>query len=299
MMSRFSKTGFTLIELLVIIGLIVIMAASIVAAFHYYGAKSDLSGTATRLVSLLRLAQNKTLASENEGPWGIHFDLVSTPQKFTLFNGQSFATRDHNFDKDYKLSKGIQLSNINLAGGGNEIVFTKVYGTTQQIGQVSLWLTTDHSQTETIYIDGSGKVQAVSEVAGSDSQRVKDFRHSHLDYSRTIDILNEKIKLTFNQEGTPVVTEIPIASSLVDNQFYWEVELSVAGSMQKVLIHTHRLNSPDTQFCIHRDGQDNSKSLMVDISGDIVLSPDLVSYNASGSNVVKGNSFFVSDPMVQ
>lgn len=299
MRSKFFKIGFTLIELLVIVSLIAIMAASIIAAFHYYGAKSDLSGTATRIVSLLRLAQNKTLASENEGPWGIYFDLTNTPQKFTLFNGQSFAARDRSFDQNYNLPKGIQLSGIDLAGGGNEIVFTKVYGTTQQIGQVSLWLTADHLQTATIYIDGSGRVQAVSGATGSDSQRVKDFRHLHVDYSRTIDTLNEKIKLTFNQEGTPVVTEIPIISGLVDNQFYWEVELSVAGSTQKVLIHTHRLNSPDTQFCIHRDGQDNDKSLRVDVSGDAASSPNLVSYNASGSSIVKGNSLFVSNPLAQ
>lgn len=299
MRSKFFKTGFTLIELLVIISLIAIMAASIIAGFHYYGVKSDLNGVAARIVSLLRLAQNKTLASENEGPWGVYFDLGSLPQKFTLFNGQSFSARDHSFDQNYSLPRGIEFSDINLAGGGSEVIFTKVYGTTQQTGQVFLWLKIDHSQTKVIYIDASGKVQAASGAAGSDDQRVKDFRHLHLDYSRAIDIPNEKIKLTFNQEGTPVVTEIPIASNLINNQFYWEGEVSVDSSVQKVVIHTHRLNSSDTQFCLHRDGQDNNKSLRVDISGDIASSPNLVSYNASGSSVVKGNSLFVSDPIAQ
>ena len=95
--------------------------------------------------------------------------------------------------------------------------------------------------------------------------------------------------------GAVRVKEILIADNLEDNQIYWEGEIDVGGETQKLKIHTHRLNAPDTQFCIHRDRRYNNKALNIDISGDGGVTPNLIGYNSEGQTT-KGSSIFVSEP---
>jgi hypothetical protein len=79
-----------------------------------------------------------------------------------------------------------------------------------------------------------------------------------------------------------------------DGQIFWEGEVNVAGSNQKIRIHTLTLNAPGTQFCIHRDRRYNNKSLKLEVSGD--SSGDLIFYDGYGQTQ-KGSSIYVQDPV--
>ena len=105
----------------------------------------------------------------------------------------------------------------------------------------------------------------------------------HFDYTRVIDTATEDIIL--NVEGT--VQSILIADNISSGQFFWEGEIE--GQLLK--IHTHRLNNPDTQICIHRDRRFNDKTLSVSISGD--SSGVVADYSADGS-IVLIESIYVS-----
>lgn len=122
----------------------------------------------------------------------------------------------------------------------------------------------------------------------SDENRIKDSRHVHFDYSRVISTAAERLILTFDYDSSPIVQEIIIADNLQDGQIIWEG--------QNIKIQTHRLNNPDTQFSLHRDGRYNTKSLKVELSGD--ASGDLIRYQANGQTA-KGNSIYVTDPNLQ
>ena len=291
-----SGAGFTLVEVLTIVGILIILTGMAVPAFRFFGRESDLNNSAEEIINTLRLAQNKTLASEGASQWGVYFSTTTTPHQYILFEGSSFASRATSSDEVHQLSKSIEIYEIDL-WGGNEVVFEKVTGytsSTSQIGKVSLRLKDEPLKTKTIYAENSGLISLTSPSTLSDQNRLKDSRHVHFDYTnRQISTSTEKIILTFTYDTSSTTKEIIIADNIKDNQIYWEGEVNVGGDIQKLKIHTHRLNDPATgsQFCIHRDRRVNNKSLTITISGD--GSGSLISYTAEGQES-RGTSTYLA-----
>jgi type II secretory pathway pseudopilin PulG len=284
--------SFTLVEILVIIGTMIILMALATPAFRVFQRESDLNDSSEEIINTLRLAQNKALASEEASQFGVYFDNTTTPHQYTLFKGSDYASRDSTFDEIHKLPKSIEIYEINL-GGGKEVVFNRVSGETNQSGNIKIRLVSDISKTKTIYIENSGQVGLSSPTTPSDQNRIKDSRHVHFDYSRSIATSTEKLILNFTYNTSTTTKEIVIADNIKDGQIYWEDEVEVDGQIQKLKIHTHRLNNPDTQFCVHRDRRYNNKALEIKISGDI--SGNLIQYSADGLTT-KGTSSYVSEP---
>jgi len=291
-------TGFTLIELLVIVGISLILILLAFPNFRFFGKESDLANSAQEIVNTLRLAQNKTLASEKASQWGVYFKTSTQPHQYTLFEGSSFASRVTSSDEVHQLPKSIEIYEIDL-WGGSEVVFERVTGyasSTSQIGKVSIRLKDEPSKEKTIYVENSGLISLTNPSTPSDQDRLKDSRHVHFDYNRKISTSTEKLILTFTYDTSITTKEIIIAEKIKDDQIYWEGEVDVGGEIQKLKIHTHRLNNLDTQFCIHRDRRYNNKALKVEISGD--SSGELIKYDASGQTT-KGTSIYVSEPSWQ
>lgn len=285
--------GVTIIELIVVIAILVILATISVSTLQFFQRESGLNNNTEEVISTLRLAQSKALASEGASQYGVYFDDTTSPHQYILFKGIDFTSRDSSFDEIQKLPEVVEFSNINL-DGGNEVVFNRVSGITDQSGNISLRLRTDSSKTRIIYIESSGQVSITSPSVPTDS-RIRDSRHVHFDYSRIINTATEKLTLILD---ISVTKEIIIADNLKEGQIYWEGEIDVGGDIQKLKVHTHRLNNLDTQFCIHRDGRYNNKSLDINISGDGGGSPNLISYTLDGQTT-KGSSIYVLEPVWQ
>jgi len=284
------KKGFIFIELVVIIGILVILAAIAFPAFRFFQKESDLNNSAEQIINTLRLAQNKTLASEGDSQWGLYFSATTSPHQYTLFQGANYASRQVSLDETHKLPKNIEIYEINLGGGGTETIFERVSGITQQFGTIALRLKTDNTKTATVHIENSGQAGLTVPLSPSDENRIKDSRHVHFDYTRIIATSIERLILTF--EGG-VVENILIADNLKDEQIFWEGTVNVGGDNQYVIIHTHTLNDFEdgTQFCIHRDRRYNNKALKVELSDD--SSGFLIDYSADGLITIK-TSIYVS-----
>lgn len=289
--------GFTLIEILVTIGILLILASTAFLGIGPLQRQSDLQNTSQEMVNILRLAQNRTLASEGQSQYGVYFDDTASPHRYTLFKGSSYVSRDVAADEIFFIPESVIISSMSV-GGGKEVVFDRIVGTTNQSGQVLLQLVADPTKTQTIYIESSGLVGMTSPSNASDAARIKDSRHVHIEYvGRTIDTATEKLVLRF-----PTVTkEIPIAQNLQAGQIYWEGTVTDGGEIQKIRVQTHRLNDAllGTQFSIHRDRRFNSKSLTIDI--DAPVDPDvgtLIEYAADGQ-VTEGTSVYVSATVSQ
>jgi hypothetical protein len=238
---------------------------------------TDVNNVIQEFANILRLAQNKTLSSENSSQYGVYLDNVASPNKYTLFKGESYALRDVSADQIYSLPESAEFFEINL-GGSNEVVFIKLTGQISQPGDVSIRLKSDTSQVKSIYLDNSGAISFASSSSPSDVSRIKDSRHLHFDYSRNINTASENITLNFNNGS--VVQTFPISDHIADGQIKWSGTFSVNGSDQTIEISTHKLNSPETQFSIKRDRRLNDKAVKITISND--SSGYLVNYSADG-----------------
>ncbi len=268
------KKGVTFVELMVVIGVLLIIFAMSVPGFAFFQKGSSLNNDAEKIVNVLRVAQNKTLASEGSGQYGVYFQA---PDQYTLFKGADYTSRDISYDKVYNLSSGVEIYD-----GLTEVVFQGITGFVNLPGYISLRLISEPSEIKTVYVEGSGH-SSLSPPSLPSGSKVEDSRHMHFDYTRVIDTATEDIVL--NAGGT--VQNIPIAGNIILGQFFWQGEIN----NQPLKIHTHRLNNPDTQICIHRDRRFNDKTLSVSISGD--ASGAIADYSADGS-VVLIESIYVS-----
>ncbi len=285
------QKSFTIVELLITIGILIILTAIVVPSFRLFQKESDLDNSVGQIINILRLAQNKALASEGGAQWGVYFSTTSSPHQYVLFRGTSYDLRAVSFDEVHQLPESIEFEAVNLANASSEVVFKKMVGDTEQFGTVFLRLKIDHAQIRSLYVESSGLVSATLSAIPSDSDRIKDSRHIHLDYTRNINTLTEDLILSF---GGGVIKTIVIADNLQAGQIYWRGGVDVLGEIQQLEIHTHRLNDfvEGTQFSIHRDRRYNNKSLKVELSGD--SSGFLADYSADGLSTIK-TSIYASD----
>ncbi len=284
-----TNSGISFIETMMVLAILVILISIAAPVFIFFQRSLEFNNNIEEIISVLRIARNKALASEGSRQYGVYFDNTGSPHQYILFKGESFALRDNFFDDEaYNLSDNIEFYDIDL-NGGNEIVFDRVTGNTSQPGDISLRLKTDLTKTKTIYIEGSGYVKLTAPVIPSDDNRIKDSRHVHFDYNNMIDTVNEILILSF--EGG-VNKTIIIADNMKDGQIYWEGEVDVNGEIQKIKIHTHNLNNPNTLFCVYRDIRYNNKSLAITISGD--GTGTLIEYSADGS-ITTSTSIYVTN----
>ncbi len=147
--------GFTLVETLVIIGIMIILIALAIPTYRFFQIESGLENITEKIINSLRLARNKTLASEGASQYGVHFATTTIPHQFTLFKGGSYITRDDTADQISQLPTSVEIYEINLADGGEEIAFNRVVGDTAQAGSLGLRLIDNPGETRTIYIENT------------------------------------------------------------------------------------------------------------------------------------------------
>lgn len=287
-MKRNQSPGFTVIEFIVVMVMLTFLGMIAVSNFNAFLKKSDAEAGAQEFANVLRLAQSRTISSESSGSYGVYVNTSVTPHQYVLFKGASYATRTVSEDQTYTLPKNSEFFNITL-GGGSEVTFNRLTGNSNQAGNVTVMSKVDTTQTKVVYIDNAGVVSFSATSVPSDASRVKDTRHVHFNYSRVINTATENITLNFN--NGQVVQTFPINAYMVANQIEWYDTVSVGGTDQTVEVHTHRLNSSDTQFSIRRDKRYNDKSLKITISGEL---GSLIEYTADGSSTTYTSTYVSS-----
>ncbi len=270
-----SSKGFTIIEMLIVVTILMVLVAMAVQPFFTIKKATDVDTAAEEFMGVVKLAQSRTVSSENSVQYGVYLNTSSLPNQYIMFKGASYATRDTTADVTYLLPNTVQFSGVSL-GSVNQIVFDKLTGASEESGTISIRSKVDNSQSKTMYVTSSGVINSAS-TAPLDDNRVKDSRHIQFDYSRIINTSTESVVLYFDNT---VTESIPMSENLTNGQFQWSGTVTVGGVGQTVSVITHRLNNPDTEFSIHRDGRYNTKSLKVSISGD--ASGYLVNYSADG-----------------
>lgn len=283
--------GTTLLEVVVGVAVLFILAALALPSSSIQKT-TDIQVNTEQIVSTLSLARSRTTASESNSQHGVFFDALA--DTYTLFKGSDYASRDTGKDQVFELASSVEISSVSF-GGGDEIVFERIYGSTLQSGSLTIQLISDSSVTSTILVAASGQVNTSSPSVPSDSGRVVDSRHVHLEYvGREVNTAIEDIVLTF-----PTATEvIPISANMSEGQIVWSGTITVDGEEQQIGIQTHRLNDSvlGTQFSIRRDRRFNTKTFYMSLSGDV--SGEIITYAAAGQTTA-GTSIYVSSPDLQ
>ncbi len=148
----FRYRAFTIVELLIAIAVISVLFIIIVSAFSSFNRNASVVSSTQIVLSGLGEARTKTLASQGESVYGVHFGVDSV----TLFKGSVYNVSDPE-NEEKKLPAQTTIGNIALQGGGSDVVFIRLTGATDQYGTVSV-SEPSASVTKTITIEQTGVV---------------------------------------------------------------------------------------------------------------------------------------------
>ncbi len=248
------KKAFTIIEFLIVLGILSLMLALSYSAFSFLTKKSDLDSSANNIFSIVALAKNKTLASEGAKQYGVYFDTSVSPNKYVLFQGVNYVSRDSIFDETHYLPLNVEFSSISFSELNNEVIFNRLDGSADNFGFVVLH-SLKTNDIKTIYVYLSGEPSFEPELA-SGIGRIFDSRHVHFDLGWSI---SGATTLKFDFINAGQIKQVVMADYFLLGEFNWEGEFSINDVVQKFKIHTHQLD-PVTQLCIHRDRDENKNN---------------------------------------
>jgi len=149
------KNGFTLLEIIVVIAILVTTTSLSIGPLIDFRNAQILSKGASDVLSFVKEARSRTLASKDFSQYGIHFEADDV----VLFKGNTFVELDPD-NESLSLGSGIEISDISLNGGGSDLVFDRLTGQTGEYGTTTLRLKSDPSKFKNIVISQLG----VSEI---------------------------------------------------------------------------------------------------------------------------------------
>lgn len=143
-------------EIIISLTIFLILAIIVVSSFSSFRNNQELTNAVQETINLLNLARSKTLSSEGSSQYGVHFES----SRIVLFKGVSFS--ESNPDNNVAVfSSLIEISAINLNGEGNNLVFQRLTGKTDNYGTITLGIKSDVSKTKIIDIKNTGIVNAL------------------------------------------------------------------------------------------------------------------------------------------
>lgn len=146
--------GFTLIETLVAIAVLALLAVIAVSGLSSFQQSGELARTADMIAGTLRDARGRTLASKNNSEYGVHFDS----DKAVLFAGTAYTAGTPS-NEAVALPSRVEISIIELGGGGNDVVFQRLSGEAMATGTITLRVKQELSKTKEVRIYQSGVVE--------------------------------------------------------------------------------------------------------------------------------------------
>jgi len=264
------RRGLTLIELTISVAIIALVGLLAMASFVQSRNVRDLSNSGQELLSILRQAQAKALAGENNSAWGVHLEGA----RFVLFRGTAFSGAP--FIEEFVLPANIEMVNITLAGGGTDVVFNRLDGKTNQAGTLDVRVKSAANNTFAVTIDGSGKVYQTGTAPLPTGTRIIDTRHRNFTLAGNI---KNSVTLTLRFSDPPnpdtiypvVMTPVPPRTT-----FDWTGTVVVGGQNQTLRIHALSISDSATTLSVDRDCRKNTKGVKITFD-----TSDVATYDAN------------------
>ncbi len=151
--TKVSK-GFTLIETLISVVLIILVfAIGMPVSVNFYKSFILQSATETAFNSLKKARLDSQIGNLDSG-FGVYFD--NNNHRFIYFKGQSYASRDQNYDQVYDVPQFISFS------GSSEFGFQKITGKPNTDGEVFM---TNGLSTNSLKVEANGKISFQKNIA--------------------------------------------------------------------------------------------------------------------------------------
>ncbi len=142
------QQGISAIEILIVILIISIITAITVPSLISFRKNQSIQNTTNSIVSLLQEARTKTLASYNNTFYSVYIDT----DKAVLFTGGTYSSSEVT-NKIIFYESPVVLQSVSL-GGGSQVSFDRLKGTTSQSGTIVVEIAGGDSKTITVSLSG-------------------------------------------------------------------------------------------------------------------------------------------------
>lgn len=142
---RKKTDGFTLIELLLVIAIIMVIGTMSVVFFSRFLTQNSVANVQDQLIGQLRKAQIYSIMGRQNGGWGVRYGSNT----ITLFQGNTYATRNTAFDEAFSVNSNISISSF------SEVDFAKTTGLPSTTGTYTI---TGNDTSKQVIINSQGVV---------------------------------------------------------------------------------------------------------------------------------------------
>ena len=150
MASRKHQRGFTIIEILISVSILLLLIGIIVPSFSSFRRMVVVRTAVENTSALLERARIETTASYGASQYGVHFES----DRVVYFKGGTYSASDPD-NETYELDQTLSISTIDLNGGGDDVVFSRLTGATDAYGTLTFMTTDNASTTINIYQSGT------------------------------------------------------------------------------------------------------------------------------------------------
>jgi prepilin-type N-terminal cleavage/methylation domain-containing protein len=148
---RITSAGFTLVEMLIAAAVLAVIAGITITTFSSFQQHMVRDTAVESVVSIFNQARAYTLSSKNATSYGVH--LAS--DRAVLFSGTSYnASASDNVVIIFE--PGIEVTNISLTGGVQDIVFSRQTGNASATGTFTVHVASNPIGDVTITIEKTG-----------------------------------------------------------------------------------------------------------------------------------------------
>lgn len=266
--------GVTLIELIIVVSILSVLALLAFIGIATLRENIDLESVGQNVLSTLRFAQTKTVASESDTVYGIHFET----DRYVLFEGASYSAGAAS-NEVHVLPTTLEFASWSI-GGGSEVIFARVTGATSQTGTIVLQVEGDSTRSRTIAVLASGQVTVAGSAVSQTGTRITDTRHVH--YTLGWSMSGSTTMRLFFPSVPNVTEDISIPTYTSGGKFDWSGTVDVNGSNQVLRIHSHLLDPFNTILSVHRERDENTNAVDISVDGNLITR-----YDAAG-NVTLG-----------
>lgn len=274
------KSGFSLIEVLVVIFVVSIILSIAMISGRSFNDSINLENTAKSIDMKIKLAKSRSISALNGTNHSVHFET----DRIVVFEGDTFDDSALT-NEVFVFSDNIKINiPVNLSGGGNNLIFDRLIGSTDNPGNIDIEVISDPSKTKQIVINSDGQT-SLNSFQASIEPLLKNARHIHFHLGWDIETATT---LSFEWvdpddfDSHIITNDINIDSYLNEDRDMLDWTGTVGTVNQTMRVHSWLDGSNNTILCIIREQTENDKLYIYTDSG--LAKKDIATYeNVSGT----------------
>lgn len=149
-----SHGGFSVLEILLVIAMVAVTAAMAGPFLSGAFSQGELTAIVDKAVDSLKEARTSAMTGREGGKYGVHFETG----QLVFFTGETYSAADPD-NIVHELSGLVEITAIDISGGGSDIRFASVSGSPIVTGSVEFTDTSGGSKTVSVNEAGLIDVQ--------------------------------------------------------------------------------------------------------------------------------------------